>query len=102
MSKVNVGITDRDILEIINEVYDVNITIANKTVVIKCRPLSAVEFGEISSSDKNEFDKMRDVLNMVIVQPETIKNKKLPVGFVISAYNQIIDKSFLQYKLGTE
>jgi len=102
MSKVSIGITDKDIMEIINEEYKVEIKVKDKTLVLKCRPLSATEFGEISSSELDEYKKMRAVLDIVLVQPATIKGKKLPIGFVMSAYNQIINKSFLQYTLGIE
>lgn len=101
-TKVNVGITDSDILEIINEEYKVEIKVEDKTLILKCRPLSASEFGQISTSELDRYKKMRAVLDAVLIQPAIIKGKKLPVGFVMSAYNQIMTKSFLQYALGIE
>ena len=100
MSKTNVSVTDKDIMEIINEEYRVEIKIKDKILVLTCRPLSATEFGEISGSEDNEYKKMRAVLDAVLVKPASLKGKKLPVGLVMSAYNQIINKSFLQYTLG--
>jgi len=98
-SKIKVGLTDNDVLELINEIYDVVIKTKTKEIVIKCRQLTASEYGTINSSEDNDYIRMTKVVKLVVEKPKQLKEIDLPFGFVVSAYNQIIDKSFLQYNL---
>jgi len=101
-SKIKVGLTDNDVLELINEIYDVVIKTRTKEIVIKCRQLTASEYGVINNSEDNDYIRMTAVVKLVIEKPKQLKEIDLPFGFVVSAYNQIIDKSFLQYNLEQE
>jgi len=99
-SKIKVGLTDNDVMELINEVYDVIIKTKTKEVVIKCRQLTASEYGIINkNNDNDDYHRMTQVVKLVVEKPKQLKEIDLPFGFVVSAYNQIIEKSFLQYNL---
>lgn len=98
-SKIKVGLTDNDVMELINEIYDVIIKTKTKEIIIKCRQLTANEYGIINKSDEDDYNRMTQVVKLVVEKPKKLKEIDLPFGFVVSAYNQIIEKSFLQYNL---